>query len=200
VKPTRPCLLPWTARAALRRHALSYFQNHYSCKQTDRITSFSLNFIVLNTTFHQHLQPKPSFSSTIMSASNNPGNFANRPTEEVKAIASMGGKASHGTHGSEESHPPGRNADGTFVKGSEAAKEAGHIGGLHAHHKTEEQVSCQETKGYKVETDVTPQADHPAGRNPDGTFTKGSEAAKEAGHIGGLHAHHHDDSNVRFSL
>lgn len=30
----------------------------------------------------------------------------------------------------EESHPPGRNPDGTFVKGSEAAKEAGHKGGL----------------------------------------------------------------------
>lgn len=33
--------------------------------------------------------------------SNNPGNFANRPTEEVKAIASMGGKASHGESNSE---------------------------------------------------------------------------------------------------
>lgn len=32
----------------------------------------------------------------------NPGNFANRPTEEVKAIASMGGKASHGGHAEEE--------------------------------------------------------------------------------------------------
>lgn len=28
-------------------------------------------------------------------ASSNPGNFANRPTEEVKAIASMGGKTAH---------------------------------------------------------------------------------------------------------
>lgn len=28
-------------------------------------------------------------------ASSNPGNFANRPTEEVKAIASMGDKAAH---------------------------------------------------------------------------------------------------------
>jgi len=28
----------------------------------------------------------------------NPGNFANRPTEEVKGIAAMGGKASHGGH------------------------------------------------------------------------------------------------------
>ena len=33
-----------------------------------------------------------------MSTTNtNPGNFANRDTEEVKAIASMGGKASHGS-------------------------------------------------------------------------------------------------------
>jgi len=30
-----------------------------------------------------------------MSENTNPGNFANRPTEEVKAIAAMGGKASH---------------------------------------------------------------------------------------------------------
>ena len=35
----------------------------------------------------------------------NPGNFANRPTEEVKEIASMGGKASHGTH--KDSHAEG---------------------------------------------------------------------------------------------
>lgn len=32
---------------------------------------------------------------------------------------------------------------------------------------------------------------HP-GRNEDGTFTKGSEAAKEAGHKGGVHNHDHD--------
>jgi general stress protein YciG len=75
------------------------------------------------------------------------------------------------------SHPPGRNPDGTFTAGSEAAKQAGHIGGLHAHHKVDEKI------------------DHPPGRNPDGTFVKGSEAAKEAGHIGGLHAHHLKDVN-----
>ena len=28
-----------------------------------------------------------------------------------------------------------------------------------------------------------------SGRNPDGSFKAGSEAAKEAGHVGGLHAH-----------
>ena len=38
-----------------------------------------------------------------MSASTNPGNFANRPTEEVKAIASMGGKAAHGKLPNEDS-------------------------------------------------------------------------------------------------
>jgi Stress-induced bacterial acidophilic repeat motif len=27
----------------------------------------------------------------------NPGNFANRPTEEVREIAAMGGRASHGS-------------------------------------------------------------------------------------------------------
>jgi hypothetical protein len=31
-------------------------------------------------------------------------------------------------------------------------------------------------------------------RNPAGTFTKGSDAAKEAGHIGGLHAAGKDDA------
>ncbi|GIZ48074.1 hypothetical protein CKM354_001114900 [Cercospora kikuchii] len=114
-------------------------------------------------------------------ASTNPANFANRPTEEVKAIASMGGKASHGGHSgnddsnSKEDHLPGRNPDGTFTKGSEAAKEAGHLGGLHSH----------QNDGEKTETTTD---SHPVGRNSDGTFTKGSEAAKEAGHLGGLHA------------
>ncbi|QIX00991.1 hypothetical protein AMS68_006508 [Peltaster fructicola] len=114
---------------------------------------------------------------TRMSSNNtNPGNFANRPTEE--AIASMGGKASHSGTGSSEEHSKhsdaelaeqGRNPDGTFKKGSSAASEAGHKGGLHSHDDDE-----------KVDEKVE------EGRNPDGTFTKGSEAAKEAGHKGGL--------------
>ncbi|KAF4307913.1 hypothetical protein GTA08_BOTSDO04052 [Botryosphaeria dothidea] len=98
-------------------------------------------------------------------ADTNPANFANRPTEEVREIAAKGGHASHGGQ-TEESHPPGRNPDGTFVKGSEAAKEAGHKGGLTTAELTDDS--------------------HLAGRNPDGTFTKGSEAAKEAGHKGGI--------------
>ncbi|MCJ1431063.1 hypothetical protein MMC27_000413 [Xylographa pallens] len=77
-----------------------------------------------------------------MADNSNPGNFANRPKEEVKAIASKGGQASGTTGGgsssssssggSSDSTPvtnEGRNPDGTFAKGSAAAKEAGAKGG-----------------------------------------------------------------------
>lgn len=75
----------------------------------------------------------------------------------------------------EEHHSSaGRNPDGTFTKGSEEAKHAGHIGGLHAAGKTDEKK--EDVSELEVQT----------GRNPDGTFVKGSEAAKEAGHKGGL--------------
>ncbi|KAK8196895.1 uncharacterized protein BKA78DRAFT_68972 [Phyllosticta capitalensis] len=98
-----------------------------------------------------------------MSANTNPGNFANRPTEEVQEIAHKGGVVANHP---EEHAPPGRNLDGTFMKGSHAAKEAGHVGGLHAHGEAAEGES---------------------GRRDDGTFLKGSEEAKEAGHKGGIH-------------
>ncbi|KAK7546702.1 conidiation-specific protein [Phyllosticta citricarpa] len=90
--------------------------------------------------------------------SDNPGNFANRPAEEVKQAAAKGG---HIAHHPEDSAPAGRNPDGTFMKGSHAAKDAGHIGGLHAEGES--------------------------GRRDDGTFVKGSAEAKEAGHKGGIH-------------
>ncbi|KAL1394173.1 hypothetical protein HDK64DRAFT_305208 [Phyllosticta capitalensis] len=61
-----------------------------------------------------------------MSANTNPGNFANRPTEEVQEIAHKGGVVANHP---EEHAPPGRNLDGTFMKGSHAAKEAGHAEG-----------------------------------------------------------------------
>ena len=44
---------------------------------------------------------------------------------------------------------------------------------------------------------LTGHQDHLPGRNADGTFTKGSEAAKEAGHLGGLHSHQNDGEKVR---
>ncbi|KAF2809029.1 uncharacterized protein BDZ99DRAFT_571863 [Mytilinidion resinicola] len=71
----------------------------------------------------------------------NPGNFANRPKEEVREIAAKGGHASHGgttasstgTAGDNfnagDVSNEGRDSDGAFTKGSEAAKEAGVKGG-----------------------------------------------------------------------
>ncbi|KAJ9623274.1 conidiation-specific expression protein [Taxawa tesnikishii (nom. ined.)] len=67
----------------------------------------------------------------------NPGNFANRPKEEVQEIASKGGHASHS--GGFASMDPdkqreiasqgGKASSGSFEKGSEAAREAGRKGG-----------------------------------------------------------------------
>ncbi|CAG7561213.1 uncharacterized protein B0J16DRAFT_390414 [Fusarium flagelliforme] len=68
----------------------------------------------------------------------NPGNFANRPKEEVREIASKGGKSSHS--GGFASMDPdkqreiasegGKASSGSFEPGSEKAKEAGRKGGL----------------------------------------------------------------------
>ena len=129
-------------------------------------------------------------------ADTNPANFANLPKEKVQEIASKGGKASHGATGdahADELAKAGRNPDGTFIAGGAAAKEAGH----HSHDNDE---------GKEAEDN---------GRRADGTFTKGSlftqclllhrtdvvtlrigsEAAKEAGHIGGLQAHGKEDGD-----
>ncbi|KAL8934931.1 MAG: hypothetical protein Q9216_005662 [Gyalolechia sp. 2 TL-2023] len=67
----------------------------------------------------------------------NPGNFANRPKEEVKAAAQKGGEAS--TTGGFASMDPdkqkeiasqgGQASSGSFEPGSEKAQEAGRKGG-----------------------------------------------------------------------
>jgi general stress protein YciG len=67
----------------------------------------------------------------------NPGNFANRPREEVQEIASKGGKA--GTHKGFAAMDPekqhaiaskgGHASSGKFEKGSERTREAGRKGG-----------------------------------------------------------------------
>ena len=136
-------------------------------------------------------------------ADTNPANFANLPKEKVQEIASKGGKASHGTTGStgdshaDELAKAGRNPDGTFIAGGAAAKEAGH--------NSHDNDGKKEAEKEEVDS----------GRRADGTFTKGnpfaqcptldctdafvlcigSEAAKEAGHIGGLHAHGKEDGD-----
>ncbi|EEU45713.1 uncharacterized protein NECHADRAFT_41127 [Fusarium vanettenii 77-13-4] len=72
-----------------------------------------------------------------MTENNNPGNFANRPKEEVQEIASKGGKASTGGFASmdpdklrEVASEGGKASSGSFESGSEKAKEAGRKGGL----------------------------------------------------------------------
>ncbi|KAG5657469.1 hypothetical protein KAF25_006033 [Fusarium avenaceum] len=68
----------------------------------------------------------------------NPGNFANRPKEEVQEIASKGGKASHSggfanmdaDKQREIASEGGKASSGSFEPGSEKAKEAGRKGGL----------------------------------------------------------------------
>ncbi|MCJ1321880.1 hypothetical protein MMC15_007225 [Xylographa vitiligo] len=72
-----------------------------------------------------------------MADNSNPGNFANRPKAEVQEMASKGGQSGGTPGGSSGSSDPtpvtneGRNPDGTFAKGSAAAKEAGAKGGSH---------------------------------------------------------------------
>ncbi|KAG7129531.1 Conidiation-specific protein 10 like [Verticillium longisporum] len=81
-----------------------------------------------------------------MADNNNPGNFANRPKEEVQEIASKGGQASHkGGFASmdadkqrEIASEGGKASSGSFEKGSEKAKEAGRKGGLNAIYNTAE--------------------------------------------------------------
>jgi len=72
-----------------------------------------------------------------MSGNTNPGNFANRPKEEVQEIASKGGQASHNS-GFASMDPDqqrdiasqgGQASSGSFELGSEKAREAGRKGG-----------------------------------------------------------------------
>ncbi|KAK3690814.1 hypothetical protein LTR37_018942 [Vermiconidia calcicola] len=71
-----------------------------------------------------------------MTDNQNPGNFANRPKEEVQNIASKGGQSSAGGFASmdadkqkEIASQGGKASSGSFEPGSEKAKEAGQKGG-----------------------------------------------------------------------
>ncbi|KAK0755591.1 hypothetical protein N5P37_011833 [Trichoderma harzianum] len=69
-----------------------------------------------------------------MADNTNPGNFANRPNDEVREIASKGGQASSGSFepGSEKASEAGKKgghaSGGSFEPGSEKASEAGRKG------------------------------------------------------------------------
>ncbi|KAK5042855.1 conidiation-specific expression protein [Exophiala bonariae] len=72
-----------------------------------------------------------------MSGNDNPGNFANRPKEEVQEIASKGGQASHNSGFAsmdpdkqrEIASKGGQASSGSFEPGSQKASEAGKKGG-----------------------------------------------------------------------
>ncbi|CAL8580187.1 hypothetical protein XPA_005919 [Xanthoria parietina] len=69
-----------------------------------------------------------------MADNSNPGNFANRPKEEVKEAAQKGAQTGgFGTMAPEKQRDiasqGGQASSGSFEKGSEAAKEAGRKGG-----------------------------------------------------------------------
>ncbi|KAF1829498.1 hypothetical protein BDW02DRAFT_560993 [Decorospora gaudefroyi] len=72
-----------------------------------------------------------------MSGNDNPGNFANRPKEDVQAAASKGGQSSHNggfaSMDADKQHDiasmGGKASSGSFEPGSEKAKEAGRKGG-----------------------------------------------------------------------
>lgn len=86
---------------------------------------------------HHERQASSGSSGNTTTHNTNPGNFANRPKEEVREIASKGGKASHS--GGFASMDPekqreiaskgGKASSGSFEKGSERAREAGRKGG-----------------------------------------------------------------------
>jgi general stress protein YciG len=72
-----------------------------------------------------------------MANNDNPGNFANRPKEEVQDIASKGGQSSHNSGFASMDADKQRDiaskgglaSSGSFEPGSEKAKEAGRKGG-----------------------------------------------------------------------
>ncbi|CBF76275.1 CONX_NEUCR CONIDIATION-SPECIFIC PROTEIN 10 [Aspergillus nidulans FGSC A4] len=82
-----------------------------------------------------------------MADNQNPGNFANRPHEEVENIARKGGQSSHsGGFASMDSEKQrniasqgGHASSGSFQPGDERAREAGRKGGkATGHHEPEE--------------------------------------------------------------
>ncbi|OJJ03363.1 hypothetical protein ASPVEDRAFT_53810 [Aspergillus versicolor CBS 583.65] len=72
-----------------------------------------------------------------MAHNQNPGNFSNRPQEEVENIARMGGQSSHrsgfASMDTDKQHDiaskGGQTSGGSFQPGEQRAKEAGRKGG-----------------------------------------------------------------------
>ncbi|GMG30218.1 unnamed protein product [Aspergillus oryzae var. brunneus] len=63
-----------------------------------------------------------------MASNTNPGNFSNRPHEEVENIARKGGQSSH-SGGFASMDPEKQASSGSFKPGDPRAREAGQKGG-----------------------------------------------------------------------
>jgi len=113
-------------------------------------------------------------------ADNNPGNFANRPTEEVRQIAAKGGHASHGGGNTQnQSSGTGNTNPGNFAnRPKEEVQEIAAKGG-HASH----------SGGFaSMDADKQREIASEGGKASSGSFEPGSERAREAGRKGGLHS------------
>ncbi|KAK0636443.1 putative conidiation-specific expression protein [Bombardia bombarda] len=98
-------------------------------------------------------------------SNDNPGNFANRPTEEVREIAAKGGRASHGGGSNAESDENESRSTGT------ANTNPGNFanrGGF---------ASMDPEKQREIAS--------MGGKASSGSFEPGSERAREAGRKGG---------------
>ncbi|EMR71547.1 hypothetical protein MGN70_004617 [Eutypa lata] len=109
------------------------------------------------------------------SAHNNPANFANRPKEEVREIAAMGGHASHG--GKPQPPPAGGGNPGNFAnRPKEEVQEIASKGGQASH-----------SGGFaSMDPDKQREIASHGGQASSGSFEEGSEKAREAGRKGGL--------------
>ncbi|KAK0722637.1 hypothetical protein B0T26DRAFT_642153 [Lasiosphaeria miniovina] len=94
---------------------------------------------------------------------NNPGNFANHPTEEVREIAAKGGRASHKNDNNAASDEAG-------TGGGQGLNSVSDNPGNFAN-RPKEEVRAVASKG---------------GQASSGSFEAGSERAREAGRKGGL--------------
>lgn len=76
-----------------RAYKLQHFPHSIPRK---KISEPFISITVLSPSPHTHTSPPTQFSnSNNMTENTNPGNFANRPKEEVQEIARKGGQASH---------------------------------------------------------------------------------------------------------
>ncbi|KAI1815111.1 hypothetical protein GGS20DRAFT_545034 [Poronia punctata] len=124
---------------------------------------------------------KPSVN---MTNNTNPGNFANRPKEEVREIASKGGQASSGN-----SHQTETETETSNNSGSSASNNPGNFA-----NRPKEEVQEIASKGGKashsggfasMDPDKQREIASMGGKASSGSFEPGSEKAREAGRKGG---------------